>query len=264
MNKLINLLSNSGYIIVNKEIIKKIGLHEAVVLGELCSEYTYWEREKKLDDNFFYSTRENIENETGLSPYQQRIAIDKLVKIGILICKKYGMPQKVWYSFDEKMMYKLFIENEEIDFTPSSEETSHQDVKKLDDKESKNLTPSDEEILYQDVKKIDINNNKNNNNKNNNKEREEKKAYAEKVYLFESEYNSLIDKYFKNNVDNIIQELNLYKKSTGKTYEDDYATLVRWLNREKEKNKSKFNYEQRNYDNFDWSSLYANNQWTNS
>lgn len=31
------------------------------------------------------------------------------------------MPQKVWYSFNVKMMYKLFIENEEIDFTPSNE-----------------------------------------------------------------------------------------------------------------------------------------------
>ena len=36
---LIDLLSNTGYIIVNKEIIKKIGLHEAILLGELCSEY---------------------------------------------------------------------------------------------------------------------------------------------------------------------------------------------------------------------------------
>lgn len=38
---LIDLLSNTGYIIVNKEIIKKIGLHEAILLGELCSEYIY-------------------------------------------------------------------------------------------------------------------------------------------------------------------------------------------------------------------------------
>ena len=38
---LIDLLSNTGYIIVNKEIIKKIRLHEAILLGELCSEYIY-------------------------------------------------------------------------------------------------------------------------------------------------------------------------------------------------------------------------------
>ena len=38
---LIDLLSNTEYIIVNKEIIKKIGLHEAILLGELCSEYIY-------------------------------------------------------------------------------------------------------------------------------------------------------------------------------------------------------------------------------
>lgn len=47
MNIVMSLLSNNGYIIVNKEIIKKIGLHEAIILGEMCSEYTYWEREKR-------------------------------------------------------------------------------------------------------------------------------------------------------------------------------------------------------------------------
>lgn len=46
MSILVNLLSNNGYIIVNKETIKKLGLHEAIILGELCSEYSYWENNK--------------------------------------------------------------------------------------------------------------------------------------------------------------------------------------------------------------------------
>lgn len=123
MNKTINLLSNSGYIIVNKEIIKRIGLHEAIILGELCSEYTYWEKERKLENNYFYSTRENIERETGLSPYQQISAIDNLIRRGILITKNVGMPYKLWYSFNEKVLLKIFIENDNIDLMSSSEET---------------------------------------------------------------------------------------------------------------------------------------------
>ena len=123
MNKMINLLSNSGYIIVNKEIIKRIGLHEAIILGELCSKYTYWEKERKLENNYFYSTRENIERETGLSPYQQISAIDNLIRRGILITKNVGMPYKLWYSFNEKVLLKIFIENYNIDLMSSSEET---------------------------------------------------------------------------------------------------------------------------------------------
>lgn len=83
MNILMSLLSNSGYIIVNKEIIRKIGLHEAIILGELCSEYCYLEKANKLDNGYIFSTRKNIAENTGLSAYQQRELLKKLVNIGI-------------------------------------------------------------------------------------------------------------------------------------------------------------------------------------
>lgn len=50
---LIDLLSNTGYIIVNKEKIKKIGLHESILLGELCSEYIYWKKKDETVNEFF-------------------------------------------------------------------------------------------------------------------------------------------------------------------------------------------------------------------
>lgn len=34
--------------------------------------------------------------------------------------------------------------------------------------------------------------------------------------------------------------MDLYKKSTGKTYEDDYATIMLWIDRSFNKNKSDF------------------------
>ena len=60
MNILMSLLSNSGYIIVNKEIIRKIGLHEAIILGELCSEYVIAPNDTKpnsyvvMNNNLYY------------------------------------------------------------------------------------------------------------------------------------------------------------------------------------------------------------------
>ena len=61
MNILMSLLSNSGYIIVNKEIIRKIGLHEAIILGELCSEYCYWDKANKLDNGYFFLQEKTLQ-----------------------------------------------------------------------------------------------------------------------------------------------------------------------------------------------------------
>ena len=55
------LLATDGYIQVNKKLIKTLGLHEAIIIGELCSEYNYWKNREELVEGSFYSTRENIE-----------------------------------------------------------------------------------------------------------------------------------------------------------------------------------------------------------
>jgi hypothetical protein len=107
MSVLTNLLSNNGYIIVNKALIKKLGLECAILIGELCSEYSYWEKQRKLENGFFYSTRENISNNTGLSSYHQRNAINKLVKKGIVLEKYEGIPLKRWYSLNLDRLYEI-------------------------------------------------------------------------------------------------------------------------------------------------------------
>lgn len=262
MSILMNLLSNSGYIIVNKEIIRRIGLHEAIILGEMCSEYTYWEKAKKLDNGFFFSTRENIEQNTGLSAYQQREPFKRLVEVGVILEMYKGMPQQKWYSLDMDKLYAIL--NGETDLTPSPKETKGQDIKKVDSKESKKLTPSNEESKEQDVKKLNTNNNNINNNNSNNKNN--KKQYKEKVFLMEDEYKSLVNDYGEIKANDIIEELNLYKKSTGKYYYDDYSTIILWIKREEKRLKeqtSKFsNYKGREYPDgfFDSNRWYANLQ----
>ena len=168
---LIDLLSNTGYIIVNKEIIKKIGLHEAILLGELCSEYIYWKKKDETVNEFFYSTRENIEENTGLSAYQQRTAISNLVKKDIIVMKSEGMPLKTWYFINENKLQELLFDNIKEDTENEMEKSSskdviQQDVKKIDNKALNNFRTSYEEILQHDVKEANINNNKNNNKEN--------------------------------------------------------------------------------------------------
>ena len=46
-----SLLSSDGYIQVNKELIKSVGLAEAIIVGELCAEYNYWQINNLLEDD---------------------------------------------------------------------------------------------------------------------------------------------------------------------------------------------------------------------
>lgn len=268
LNGIINLLANNGYIILNKIVIKKLGLHEAIILGELCSEYTHWEKNGKLEDDYFYSTRENIERNTGLSAYQQREPMKKLISIGVILEKSKGMPLQKWYSLNSKILYKLLCEdidlitngektkeqevkklnNNEyncvsVGLTTSGEETSQQDIKKIDDEVLKKRSTSNERTKKHDVKNFQTNNNNINNKNNNNKylfNNEQKIKIKDKVFLTKKQHNELIKEFGKEKIDNLITRLDLYKKSTGKSYQDDYATLLLWINTSLNKNKSDF------------------------
>lgn len=100
ISELSKLLANDGYIQVNKTLIKTLGLHEAILLGELCAEYNHWELEGKLEDGMFYSTRENIEENTGLTEHLQRKAITTLQEKHILRVEKKGLPAKNYYGIN--------------------------------------------------------------------------------------------------------------------------------------------------------------------
>lgn len=226
MSFLINLLSSNGYIILNKDIMKKLGLHEAIILGELCSEYNYWDKANKLDDGYFYSTRDNIEVNTGLSAYQQREPFKKLIDMGIVLEKMKGIPQQKWYSLDMNKLCELL---NAPDLMSGSKETKEHGVKKLEDKALRNLTPSCKETAYHDVEKLNTNNNNNNNNNSNNKDYRKKIKYKDMVYLFSEEYSDLINRFGNERIERMIKRLDLHKKSTGKKYVDDYSTILLWI-----------------------------------
>ncbi len=149
---MIELLANDGYIVVNKKIISKIGLQESVMLGELCSEYLYWRKQGKLKDNFFYSTRDNLKKNTGLSDYQQRFVIKNLISNGLIKEKYAGQPPLKWYSVCAKnieILIKEVYRKEPLDLS----------LKKLKTKDLNNLIsrPKETEVLR--VKKLNANNN---------------------------------------------------------------------------------------------------------
>ncbi|MGN0974238.1 MAG: DUF6017 domain-containing protein [Bacilli bacterium] len=230
MSILMSILSSDGYIILNKYVMKALGLHEAILLGELCSEFIYWHKENKLQDGFFYSTRENIEKETTLSPHQQRQAIKTLVNKGLVEIVEKDMPKKTYYRVDEKKVYQFLLETD-LDFP---------DVKKFDDKTLKNLTTSDEEIEHQEVKNFEINNNKNNNKNNNNilsnlirtTSDEIEQINYEQIFKRNIEYDVLIqdnktNDLLQNITDIVVETLNTTKKEIYINSEPKPTNIVR-------------------------------------
>lgn len=111
MRSLIELLANDGYIIVNKQLTKLLGLNEALIIGELISEYRYYSnRDELTDDGFFFSTIENIEENTSLNEYLQRKAMKRLVEMGILEIE-HRKDKLRFFRINEKRLESILLGN---------------------------------------------------------------------------------------------------------------------------------------------------------
>lgn len=103
------LLSNTGFIMYNKQIARIYGVNEAILVGELCAKHQYWLEHGDLlqNDGWFYATREDIEEDTGLSGKQQRAAFKNLQDDDIISCKLMGVPAKMFYRINTENLYSL-------------------------------------------------------------------------------------------------------------------------------------------------------------
>lgn len=268
MNSL-SLLASSNYIILNKDLIKALGLHEAVIIGELCSQYIYWENINQLvDGEYFYATREKIEEKTCINAYYQRVAIKKMEEKGILTLKRMGIPCKIYYKINEEKLLECIKTAKDSVVYDMNDKKKTQDI-------TSNLPNK-----QQDTDNTHINNNNinkkinNNNNTHENFKERQKKRYAKLVTMTEQEYKDLTKEYGEQTTKQLIEQLNLYKQAKGKEYESDYAAILYWvterLRKIKKKNESykmlknktnsdkKANFNQREYPSDFLDSLYCN------
>lgn len=154
--KLLTQFASNNYGLYNKTLAKKIGLHESIFLGEIISEYDYWNRMHSLtDDGYFYSTVENVMESTTLSDYQQRSIIKHLVELKILNVKVAGMPAKRYFRINEEQFYAILLEDDK-DSDNNSELTSSKETCYKDLTE---LTTSSKESKEQDLNSVKTNNN---------------------------------------------------------------------------------------------------------
>lgn len=179
----IQLIASSNYITVNKELIKLLGIEEAIILGELASEYEYWGRREELQEDYFYSTIENIEENTTLTEYKQRKALNNLKEQGIIDIKIKGIPAKRFIKINKEQVLKLLNIND-----------------------LKNSSASSLKIKELDTEKPKGNKNNNKNNNKNKKPKERKTSYDEIIKA------KITDEELKKLIYGFIQMRNLKKK----------------------------------------------------
>lgn len=170
---ILQLLASRNYIAVNKELIKCIGLDETILLGELASECEYWLSQEKLEDGYFYSTIDMVEQNTTLTDYQQRKAIKVLQDMGLVEVVIKGLPPKRYIKINEDTILKI-----------------------LENKNLKNLRIKTQKTKELNLKKLEINNNiinKKINNKENITKESFKKPSLEEVKEYCLERSNEVD-----------------------------------------------------------------------
>lgn len=104
---IVDFLASDNYIIINRELMMAVGLNEALVLGELASEYRYWKNSGKLKDGWFYSTGENLEKRLPLCRKTICNVIAELEQRGFLEGKLMDIPAKKYYRFVISQLSKV-------------------------------------------------------------------------------------------------------------------------------------------------------------
>jgi hypothetical protein len=109
MNSKLDKMFQYDFIRVPRPFIRRFNLNTAIMLSEIYSEYTYWNKRGGLQSGgWFFSTIENMHSNTGLSKHQQLVACKELEEYGIINIKYHGMPKKRYFKFDAKTFNKLY------------------------------------------------------------------------------------------------------------------------------------------------------------
>jgi hypothetical protein len=98
-----NVLAQGSFWMVNKSVARKYGMDAAILLSELITKRQYVE--DQMEDEYFYETREEIEENTTLSSYKQREAIKILEEAFFIDTLQKGIPAQTYYRvFDDKVL----------------------------------------------------------------------------------------------------------------------------------------------------------------
>ena len=101
-NLISNALGINSFVILNKAVIKALGMHEAVALGFLIDKWAYFQHAD------FYYTIQDLSNDTDLSERECRNIMRKLMDKGILIKRAFeGIPPKQYYNINQNAIIDI-------------------------------------------------------------------------------------------------------------------------------------------------------------
>ncbi|MCC7577963.1 hypothetical protein H8V75_03305 [Enterobacter roggenkampii] len=73
----------------------------------LLSQIVYWQN--RMEGQWFYKTQTDLEEETGLTRYEQEGARKKLVSCGVLEEAKRGIPAKLYFRVNQERLEELLV-----------------------------------------------------------------------------------------------------------------------------------------------------------
>lgn len=93
--KILEKLNPKNTVSFSRPIAHALGLGAAVVYSALIAKQVYYEQRNMLDDEgYFYSTIADLQESTSMTKSQQSSAIKLLVEVGLVECRKRGMPAR--------------------------------------------------------------------------------------------------------------------------------------------------------------------------
>jgi hypothetical protein len=191
-----------------------------LVAGLLLGQVVYWNlpnekgksklRVKKKDEYWLAKGRNDWWDEIRITPKQ----FDRAIKI----LKDKGFVETQNFKFNGSPTVHIKLNVSEVTEKVSSLLTTGENgnspkVKKEVDQEGISLT----EITSETTSKT----------------KDNIYSYADFVKMKESEYNKLIEQFGERGTKERIENLNLYKGSTGKKYKSDYLTILNWERKNK-------------------------------
>jgi len=201
MNNLLKkTLSNNGWIQCNKYLAKTIGIYESILISELISKYNYLEENNKINNEWFFYLKKDIEDNTGLSNHKAWKTMSHLQEIKFIDIKRKGIPSKHFFKILDDNIIK-FIENP-LQYIEKYIDPSDLKIKWLSDLKIKSLA-----ILKLNVYST--------NNKNINK----KNKKEDKCFPIENTKTSI--KKLNSSIEKIIKEILPIGNFTNKIYKKD-------------------------------------------
>lgn len=131
-NLIIELLSQDGYYMLNKKLVKLIGLENAFLLSFFIDKYKFF------NDEFFY-TKENILNETRLTEYSLNSSLRFLKDNDLITIIKKGCPAKNYYNINFNEIQNLL----EDDTVAQSKNNASSSIETTDTSDTENNITSE-------------------------------------------------------------------------------------------------------------------------